>query len=119
MKRRALVFLLLLAACERYDAERDLALKDNLTTMRKALASYRGDHGHYPAKLEDLVPAYLRMIPADPITKAKDWRLETEETVTPSSDFTTAMTSATTSVIVDVHSAAPGSDRNGVLYANY
>ena len=114
-----MLLLLLLAACERYDAQRDVALKDALTAMRKALASYRESHGHYPAKLEDLVPNDLRAIPADPITKAKDWRLETEDTVTPSSDFTTATTGATTSVIVDVHSAAPGADRNGVLYANY
>ena len=30
-----------------------------------ALAAYRSDNGHYPAKLEDLAPKYLPSIPAD------------------------------------------------------
>lgn len=110
---------LLIAACERYDASRDAALKASLAHMRTALARYKADTGHDPARLEDLVPKYLASIPPDPFTNKTDWRLETEDTVTPSSDFTTATTGTASSVIVDVHSAAPGADRNGVLYANY
>lgn len=111
--------MLLLAACERHEALREVELKDDLAAMRKALAAYRHDRGHYPERLEHLAPTYLRRIPTDPITRAKDWRLETEDTVTPSADFTTATPGTTTSVIIDVHSAAPGADPNGVLYANY
>jgi len=41
-------------------AENDLLL----TAM--AVQTYRADHSRYPAQLSDLVPAYLRDIPADP-----------------------------------------------------
>lgn len=116
----ALLALLVVVACrERYDPARDVALKEHLTQMRRALGNYRTDHGHYPHALSDLVPKYLRNIPADPITQQANWRVTTEETVQPSSDFTTGATPAPRSVIVDVHSAAPGADRNGVPYANY
>ena len=116
----ALLALLVVVACrEGHDPNRDAALKDNLTQMRRALENYKNDKGHYPHALNDLVPAYLRAIPADPVTGQPNWRLTTEETVQPSSDFTTGATPAPRSVIVDVHSAAPGADRNGVAYANY
>lgn len=111
--------LLALACGERYDAERDAVLKQHLAEMRAALARYKADHGRYPHRLEDLVPAYLRRIPPDPITHEANWRLTTEETVQPSSDFQSATAPAPQSVVIDVHSAAPGADRDGVLYSNY
>ena len=30
-----------------------------------ALAQYHGDHGHYPKKLEELAPKYLKQLPGD------------------------------------------------------
>lgn len=99
--------------------ERDLALKNALATMRSAIASFRADRGRYPHSLEELVPKYLRKIPADPITNAQTWRLTTEESVQPSSDFQTSTGPAPASVIIDVQSGAPGADRDGVLYSNY
>ena len=87
--------------------------------MRGAIAKYKQDHGRYPAKLTDLVPNYIRAIPTDPITQAIDWRVTTEETVQPSADFQSATTAPATSVVIDVHSSAEGTDRNGVPYANY
>ncbi len=121
MKSRALLLIALLAlACrEKYDAARDAALRDELAQMRKAIANYRADQGVFPPSLEALVPKYIAKIPADPITLDTNWRLTTEESVQPSADFTTATASAPSSVVVDVHSAAPGSDRNGMPYANY
>lgn len=120
MKLRPLVFIALLAlACrEKYDAARDATLQQTLSGMRAAIAKYRADRGHYPPSLEALVPQYLATVPADPFTRKADWRLTTEESVTPSADFTTG-TSASSSVVVDVHSAAPGADRNGKPYASY
>jgi general secretion pathway protein G len=118
--RALLVLTLLAAACrENYDAARDEALKRDLSTMRQAIAKYRADTGHYPPSLEALVPRHLAAIPADPMTKAKDWRLTTEESVQPSADFTTGTPDAPAAVVVDVHSAASGADRNGVPYTNY
>jgi type II secretory pathway pseudopilin PulG len=125
LKARALVLLALLGvlACrERYDAERDAALKQQLTTIRGAIAAYRRDTGEYPGSLEALVPKYLPKIPADPITKTTNWRLTTEETVAPSSDFSTSTSTtaaAPSSVVIGVNSAAPGADRDSVLYSNY
>jgi len=108
-----------MACREKYDAERDAVLKDQLTQMRTAIAKYRADKGSFPPSLDALTPKYIRRIPADPITLDTNWRLTTEESVQPSADFTTAASSASSSVVVDVHSAAPGSDRTGVPYANY
>ena len=120
MRLRPLLFIVLLAvACrEADDAARDAALKDNLFQLRKAIENYRADTGQHPPSLEALVPKYIRGIPADPITGKADWRVTTEESVAPSADFTTA-TSASSSVVVDVHSAAQGADRDGKPYASY
>jgi hypothetical protein len=120
LRLRALLVVALMAlACrEKYDATRDVALKQTLAQMRGAIAKYRAEHGTHPPSLDALVPRYLPAVPADPFTGAKDWRLTTEESVQPSADFTTG-SAASTSVVVDVHSTAPGADRNGTPYASY
>ena len=121
-RSRALALILIVAsfACrEKYDAERDATLKSNLTQMRQAIASFRRDNGRHPYSLNELVPNYLRRIPADPITHSDTWRPVTEDTVQPSADFTTGTAVAPRSVIIDVQSGAPGADANGVLYSNY
>lgn len=108
------------AGCgEKYDAARDEALKNDLGTMRRAIAAYRADRGSYPASLQALVPNYMRKVPDDPITGKPDWKVMTEESVQPSSDFSTAPSAAPTSVVIDVRSNAPGADRAGVPYSNY
>jgi general secretion pathway protein G len=112
--------VLILAACERHDAARDQTLKHDLAVMRQAIEKYRATEGRYPYSLQELVPRYLRAIPPDPITNSTNtWRVTTEETVQPSTDFTSDTAAASRSVIVDVHSGAPGADRDGVLYSNY
>lgn len=112
---------LLALACkgEQERIQREAALKQQLAVMRRAISAYYGAHGRYPAKLADLVPQHLPAIPVDPITQAADWRVTTEETVQPSTDFQTATAAAPAPVVIDVHSSAPGTDRNGVPYANY
>lgn len=52
---------------------REAALKDNLFQMRKAIDNFYADKQRYPASLEELVPNYIRKIPADPITMQQDW----------------------------------------------
>src|SRR5688500_14410187 len=70
---------------------RAAALQDHLNGMRKAIDEFRSVEGRYPRNLEELVPKYLRRIPVDPVTgSASTWRVTTEETVQPSSDFVTA-----------------------------
>ncbi len=94
----------------------DGELKATLYVMRNALDEYNKDHGRYPSTLQELVPKYLRKMPVDPVTKSSTtWQLITEETVQPSSDFTTATTATAVprSVIIDVRSGA------GAPYSNY
>jgi general secretion pathway protein G len=115
-----LLLLALLALACREDQERlrrEEALKQNLAQMRRAIAAYHAEHGRYPAALQDLVPKHLPAVPADPL--GGEWRITTEETVQPSSDFQTTTSEAPAPVVIDVHSGAPGTDRNGVPYANY
>jgi hypothetical protein len=117
--RAAQVLLLALVcfACKQPEVKRDptAALKQTLATMRGAIAAFRKDNGRYPRTLNELVPKYLPRIPADPATgSAATWRLVTEETVQPSSDFTTnSSTAPSDSVIIDVRSGA------GAAYSNY
>ncbi len=101
--------------------QRAETLRQNLQTMRKAIADFRSVEGRYPRTLNELVPKYLRAIPVDAVTgTASTWRVTTEETVQPSSDFvTTATTAPTEKYIVDVHSGASGKDANGIRFADY
>jgi general secretion pathway protein G len=85
---------------------RESALRANLSAIRGAIRAYRADRGRYPHSLEELVPHYLRHVPADPMTNETDWQLTTEEVVQPNADFTTGAVPAETYVI-DVHSRAP------------
>lgn len=121
MRSRAFLVLALLGAlaCKDHQAEREALLRQHLAQMRAAIARHKSETGRYPATLQDLVPRYLPSIPNDPVAQSNDWRFTTEETVQPSADFQTATVAVSPSVIIDVHSSAPGADRNGVLYSNY
>jgi general secretion pathway protein G len=51
----------------------EATLKQNLALMRDALDKHFADTGRYPDALEDLASKrYLRSIPLDPVTGAKD-----------------------------------------------
>ena len=54
---------------------REAALKQDLSTMRRAIDDYYADKQKYPASLQELVEAhYMRSIPRNPITgSAEDW----------------------------------------------
>ncbi|HEX8422664.1 MAG TPA: prepilin-type N-terminal cleavage/methylation domain-containing protein [Pyrinomonadaceae bacterium] len=57
---------------------RESVLKDDLAQMRKLLDQYAADKGQLPQSLEDLASSgYLREVPVDPITGAKDWNVIT------------------------------------------
>lgn len=56
---------------------REAALHQDLSEMRKAIQNYTRDKEAAPTSLDDLVSAhYLGEIPADPITRQKDWNAE-------------------------------------------
>ena len=60
---------------------RETVLKQDLVEMRKAIDNYTMDKQAAPQSLDDLVPDYLRILPEDPITHAKDWVPDVESVV--------------------------------------
>ena len=103
------VFMQQRARMERVQkAQLETALRDNLAQLRKTIEMFHKDNGRYPHSLNELVPNYLRKIPPDPMTGSASWRLTTEETVQVSDDFSSSTAPKSESVIIDVHSSAPG-----------
>jgi hypothetical protein len=47
---------------------RELRCMGNLVSIDLALRAYRADHGGWPARLDELCPAYLNSIPVDPLS---------------------------------------------------
>ena len=86
-------------------------LKQDLKTMRKLIDEYQADKEMLPKTLEDLVTAgYMRDVPIDPITGAKDWEEEQgEDTVSRDGG----------QGLVDVHSSAQGTASDGTPYSEY
>ena len=78
---------------------KEATLKSDLSVMRRAIDNYTLDKEAAPQSLEDLVnpqSQYLREIPTDPMTSAKDWHVDFGDTVMSPDQSTTG--------IVDVHS---------------
>jgi general secretion pathway protein G len=81
-----IILILIGMAAGRYDKSvqraREATLKQDLTAMRMSIDNYTLDKQAAPQSLEDLVQAgYLRQIPIDPITQAKDWVLQFDSVV--------------------------------------
>ncbi len=58
-------------------AAKEATLRENLFQMRKMLDQYAADKGELPDSLDKLVEAgYVREIPVDPMTDARDWQTE-------------------------------------------
>lgn len=78
---------------------KEATLRSDLTVMREAIDHYTLDKEAAPQSLDDLVnpqSQYLREIPTDPITNAKDWHADFGDTVMSPDQSNTG--------IVDVHS---------------
>ena len=96
-----ILFILVGLAAGLYDRSvvrsREAVLKQDLQVMRQAIEQYTLDKQAAPQSLEDLQQAgYLREVPTDPITRAKDWQLKMEDIVLSPEQTTTGVT--------DVHS---------------
>ena len=108
----------IVAACGEPKTARSDAMRLDLSEMRKAIRDFREDKHRSPKSLNELVQAkYLHSIPKDPITGAVDWHVVTEQPVTVS-EFGGAPPPAPAS-IVDVRSAASGTDHNGKPWSEY
>lgn len=108
----AVIGLLLAVAAPRYvrhvDDAREAVLRHNLKALRDAIDRFRGDRGHGPAELTELVDArYLREVPHDPVTDRYDSWVIVRAGEQPGS------------LIADVRSGAIGVARDGSRYASW
>ena len=99
-----IILILLGIAAGRYDKSvqkaNEAVLKHNLQTIRTSIDNYTLDKQAAPQSLDDLVQAgYLRSVPIDPITRAKDWVPQYDTVVLSPDQSSTGM--------VDVHSSSP------------
>jgi general secretion pathway protein G len=113
----AIILVLIAMAAGRYERSvaraKEAVLKQDLQTMRGAIEQFTLDKQQAPQSLDDLVSAgYLREIPMDPITRARDWH----------SDFEDMMLSPeqTANGITDVHSSSESvSSFEGTAYSSW
>lgn len=89
---------------------REAVLKEDLHTMRSAIDSYTADKQKAPQSLDDLVnEGYLREIPIDPMTRAKDsWQTSTSDSL--------RSVDQTDPGIDDVHSGSQDQGSDGQPY---
>jgi general secretion pathway protein G len=73
----SIIVILAAIAVGRYDRTvmkaHEVVLRQDLKDMRKAINDYTLDKEAAPNSLDDLVPNYIREVPKDPMTGAKDW----------------------------------------------
>ncbi len=101
-----IIFILVGIAAARYDRSvqraKEATLKTDLQVMRQAIDNYTLDKEAAPQSLDDLVnpqAPYLREVPVDPMTRAKDWHTDFGDLV--------LSPDQTNNGIVDVHSSSP------------
>lgn len=119
----AVAITLLLAACngDAKERKKQAEMRAALASIRAALTTFRTRYGRHPHSLNELVlTGTLRGLPRDPVTLSNStWKPTTEEVVRPSSDFTGSNAPPAESVIIDVRSAAPGTDIDGKRWNSY
>jgi general secretion pathway protein G len=76
----ALIAILAAIALPQYKVSiiqaKEAVLQENLFQFRNLIDQYQADKGKYPASIEALVEdGYLRTVPIDPMTRAKDWEV--------------------------------------------
>ena len=92
-------------------AAREAVLREDLFSMRKLIDQYASDKGKLPQSLEDLITEhYMRELPVDPITGAKDWTVETGEDPNSTSGE---------SGVINVRSASPDVSSEGTPYSEW
>jgi len=113
----AIIGVLVVMAIPRYSTAirhaREAVLKEDLQTMRAAIDSYTMDKQKAPQSLDDLVQdGYLKEVPEDPFTHAKDtW-------VTDSSPDMYSI-DQTDPGITDVHSGSQEQGPDGQTYSSW
>jgi len=110
----SIILILIGIAAMRYDKvvvrSKEAVLRTDLRTMRDAIDHYTLDKQAAPQSLDDLASEkYLREVPIDPFTQAKDWA--------PQFDSVVLSPDQTSTGIVDVHSnSTKSSPFDGTAY---
>jgi general secretion pathway protein G len=113
----AIIAILAVVAIPRFTGAitqaREAVLKEDLHVMRAAIDSYTMDKQKAPQSLDDLVQeGYLREIPVDPFTRAKDtWATETSDSL--------HSLDQTEPGIDDVHSGSQDTGTDGQPYSSW
>lgn len=98
----------------RWIRDPEAVLRSDLRMMGGAIDHYTMDKEAAPQSLDDLVnpqTQYLREIPVDPITRAKDWQVEMGDTVLSPDQTNTG--------IVNVHSNSNEISSEGTPYSSW
>jgi general secretion pathway protein G len=92
---------------------REAVLKDDLFTMRSVISQYTLDKQRAPQSLDDLVSAgYIKQIPLDPFTNARDtWTVDQEDTLLSVDQQQPGIT--------DVHSGSSAVSSDGTPYSTW
>lgn len=104
-----IISILIGIAAMKYDQavlhSKEAVLKTDLRTLRDAIDHYTLDKQAAPQSVEDIAQAgYLREVPVDPMTRAKDWVAEYDSVVLSPEQSSTGM------VNVHSNSAKVGTD---------
>ncbi len=110
----AIMIILLALAMPRYQKSilhaQETALRQDLYTLRSVIDQYTLDKQKAPESLQDLVDAgYLKQLPVDPFTKARD-------TWVPVADDSIMSPDQTQPGIMDVHSGSDQVSSEGTAY---
>lgn len=111
-----IIAILIGMAAIRYDKviqhANEAVLKTDLRTIRDAIDNYTLDKQAAPQSVDDLQQAgYLRSVPVDPMTHAKDW--------VPQFDSVVLSPDQTTTGMVDVHSNSSKPSSEGTPYSEW
>lgn len=91
---------------------KEAVLKYDLRTIREMIDHYTNDKQTAPQSLEDLSHAgYLREVPIDPMTRAKEWM--------PKYDSVYVGTDRLDTGVVDVSSKSTGTALDGTKYSDW
>ncbi len=92
---------------------KEAVLRQDLFTMRSVIDQYTLDKGKAPQSLDDLVQAgYLKEIPVDPFTNARDtWQVAQEDVL--------LSVDQNEPGISDVHSGSSGVGSDGTAYSTW
>lgn len=113
----SIIVILLSLAIPNYQSSilhaKETALHDDLYTMRSLIDQYTLDKQKAPTSLDDLVQAgYLKELPKDPFTNARDsW--------VPVTDDSLMSPDQTDPGIVDVHSGSDQVSSEGTAYSSW